>query len=57
MRLTFWGAAQTVTGSMHLLEYEGGRVLMDCGLFQGRRAEASQRNREFPIDPGEIGVT
>ena len=56
MRLTFWGAAQTVTGSMHLLEYEGGRVLMDCGLFQGRRAEASKRNREFPIDPSEVDV-
>lgn len=56
MRLTFWGAAQTVTGSMHLLEYEGGRVLMDCGLFQGRRAEASKRNREFPIDASEVDV-
>ena len=56
MRLTFWGAAQTVTGSMHLLEYEGGRVLMDCGLFQGRRAEAKRWNREFPIDPREIDV-
>jgi metallo-beta-lactamase family protein len=56
MRLTFWGAAQTVTGSMHMLEYEGGRLLMDCGLFQGRRAEANRRNREFPTDPASIDV-
>lgn len=56
MRLTFWGAAQTVTGSMHLLDFEGGRVLMDCGLFQGRRAEAAKRNRAFPADPASIDV-
>jgi metallo-beta-lactamase family protein len=54
MRLTFWGAAQTVTGSLHMLEYDGGRVIMDCGLFQGRRAEARRRNAEFPVDPGSI---
>jgi metallo-beta-lactamase family protein len=56
MRLTFWGAAQTVTGSMHLLEFEGGRLLMDCGLFQGRRAEANRLNREFPAPPSSIDV-
>ena len=56
MRLTFWGAAQTVTGSMHLLDFEGGRVLMDCGLFQGRRAEANRLNREFPAPPSSIDV-
>ena len=54
MRLTFWGAAQTVTGSMHLLEVGGRRVLMDCGLFQGRRADAERINREFPVDPSTI---
>ncbi|MDA0327478.1 MAG: MBL fold metallo-hydrolase [Gemmatimonadetes bacterium] len=56
MRLTFWGAAQTVTGSMHLLEFEGGRVLMDCGLYQGRRADAKRFNQEFPADPSSIDV-
>ncbi len=40
MKLTFWGAARTVTGSLHMLELEGGRVFLDCGLYQGRRAEA-----------------
>ncbi|MGD2046808.1 MAG: MBL fold metallo-hydrolase [Gemmatimonadota bacterium] len=54
MKLTFWGAAQTVTGSLHLLEFEGGKVFLDCGLFQGRRAEAAERNRTFPVPPSEV---
>src|SRR5947209_7788765 len=49
--VTFWGAAHTVTGSMHLVEAAGQRLLLDCGLFQGRRAEAYRRNREFPFTP------
>lgn len=56
MKLTFWGAAQTVTGSMHLLEYAGKRVLMDCGLFQGRRKLARRYNEEFPAAPASIDV-
>jgi len=54
MKLTFWGAARTVTGSLHLLEWEGGRVLMDCGLYQGRRAEAAHLNASFPVPPTKI---
>lgn len=54
MRLQFWGAVRTVTGSMHLLETAGGRVLLDCGMFQGRRAEANERNRNFPFDPASV---
>jgi metallo-beta-lactamase family protein len=54
VRLTFWGAAQTVTGSMHMLELGGRRVLLDCGLFQGRRAEADRLNREFPAEPSSV---
>ncbi|MGE0160440.1 MAG: MBL fold metallo-hydrolase RNA specificity domain-containing protein [Gemmatimonadales bacterium] len=54
MRLTFWGAAQTVTGSMHMLELGGKRLLMDCGLYQGRRADAERINREFPAHPASI---
>jgi metallo-beta-lactamase family protein len=50
----FWGAAQTVTGSLHLLEYDGGRLLLDCGLYQGRRAEANRLNRDFPVSPREV---
>ena len=51
MRIQFLGAARTVTGSMHLLEVNGTRVLLDCGLFQGRREEANERNRRLPLDP------
>jgi metallo-beta-lactamase family protein len=54
VRLVFWGAARTVTGSLHLLEYAGGRVLLDCGLNQGRRIEAARLNRDFPVPPGEV---
>src|SRR5579862_6727467 len=52
--VTFWGAARTVTGSMHFLEANGQKILLDCGLFQGRRAEARQRNSHFPFAPSEI---
>jgi metallo-beta-lactamase family protein len=50
MKLSFHGAAQTVTGSMHLVEVNGSRLLLDCGLFQGRRKEAFEKNRRFPFD-------
>jgi len=45
MKLTFHGAAKTVTGSQHLLEVNGKRILLDCGLFQGKRKEAFELNR------------
>jgi metallo-beta-lactamase family protein len=48
MRLHFLGAAQTVTGSLHVLETAHGSVVVDCGLFQGRRQEAKERNRTVP---------
>jgi len=54
MKLQFWGAAQTVTGSMHLVEANGRRILLDCGLFQGRRQEARERNEQFPFEPSSI---
>ncbi|MFH1132556.1 MAG: MBL fold metallo-hydrolase [Pseudomonadota bacterium] len=47
-RLTFLGAARTVTGSMHLLEGNGQCVLVDCGMFQGRRKESNFKNRNIP---------
>jgi metallo-beta-lactamase family protein len=49
MKVTFWGAAGEVTGSMHLVETDGKRFLLDCGLHQGRRKEAEKRNRELPV--------
>ena len=52
MKLTFWGAAGTVTGSMHLVESGDSRYLLDCGLYQGRRKDADQKNRILPF-PGD----
>ena len=54
MILQFWGAAQTVTGSMHLVEANGRRLLLDCGMAQGRRQEANRLNSELPFDPEKI---
>jgi metallo-beta-lactamase family protein len=54
VRLTFWGAAGQVTGSMHLLEAAGARILLDGGLFQGRRSEAHTLNSRLPFDARRI---
>ena len=54
MKVTFWGAAGAVTGSMHLLESGGKRYLLDCGLNQGRRKEADRKNRELPYAGSSI---
>lgn len=54
MKVEFQGAAQTVTGSKHLVHYRGKRLLLDCGLFQGRRKEAFRKNRQMPFDPAGI---
>lgn len=49
MRLRCLGAAREVTGSAHLLEIDGRRVLFDCGLFQGRRHDVDRKNRKLPL--------
>src|SRR5882762_248041 len=54
MKITFWGAARTVTGSMHHLQVNGKRYLLDCGLYQGRRKDAENRNRVLPFDARSI---
>jgi metallo-beta-lactamase family protein len=54
MKIHFHGAAQTVTGSMHLLEINGARLLLECGLFQGRRGETYTRNQNFPFQPSSV---
>lgn len=54
MDVTFWGAARTVTGSQHLIAVGGTRVLLDCGLFQGRRAESYQINQRLPFEASEV---
>lgn len=54
MKITFHGAAQEVTGSMHLIEVNGKRLLLDTGMFQGRRDETYERNLNFPFDPKTV---
>ena len=54
MKVEFWGAAQTVTGSKHLIDFQGKRLLLDCGIFQGKRKEAFRKNRELPFDATSI---
>ena len=54
MDVQFFGAARTVTGSMHVVTASGHRVLLDCGLHQGHRKEAFQLNRKIPFDPTGI---
>ncbi|MBZ0303289.1 MAG: MBL fold metallo-hydrolase [Anaerolineae bacterium] len=56
MRITFFGAARTVTGSQHLVEVNGQRILLDCGLYQGRRADARERNLNLPFDARSVNV-
>ncbi len=56
MKISFCGAAGTTTGSKHLIEVNGQRILLDCGLYQGRRHEAFERNRDFPFDPAKVNV-
>ncbi|HTI68854.1 MAG TPA: MBL fold metallo-hydrolase, partial [Candidatus Limnocylindria bacterium] len=54
MKVHFLGGARTTTGSMYLLEVNQKRILLECGLYQGRRAEAEDRNRHFTFDPRSL---
>ena len=54
MRILFNGAARTVTGSQHLVEVNGHKLLLDCGLYQGKRADTYLRNQHFAFDPKSI---
>lgn len=55
MKITFHGAAQTVTGSKHLIQLNNGtKILLDCGLFQGHGSNTDQMNRHFGFDPETI---
>lgn len=56
MKIRFYGAAQTTTGSMHLVEANGARILLDCGLYQGHRKEAFEKNRNLPVDPRTVNA-
>ncbi len=54
MKLTFNGAAGEVTGSSHIVTINGKNILLDCGLFQGKRKEAFEKNRNFLFKPEKI---
>ena len=54
LKLKFCGAARTVTGSQHLLEINGKKLLLDCGLYQGKREEAYRINKHFLFDINEL---
>ena len=54
MKITFWGAAREVTGSRHLIETDRARLLLDCGMFQGRREESLAKNRHFGFEPDRL---
>lgn len=54
MQIRFWGAAQEVTGSMHEVQVGGARILLDCGLLQGKRQLTYERNSRFPFSADDI---
>lgn len=54
MFVTFYGATREVTGSFHVLTNNGDKILLDCGMFQGKRQEAFEKNRVFPVEPGLV---
>ena len=54
MKIHFYGAARTVTGSQHLIEVNGKRLLLECGIFQGKRSEFYSRNANFAFDPKDV---
>lgn len=54
MKIHFFGAARTTTGSMYLLEVNGKKLLLECGLFQGHRQESEELNRQLPFNPRQV---
>jgi metallo-beta-lactamase family protein len=54
--IEFIGGARTVTGSQHLLHINGKKILLECGLFQGKRSETYEKNKNFKFNPEEIDV-
>ncbi len=56
MKIHFRGANKEVTGSRHLLEVNGKKILLDCGMYQGRRREEREKNQNFQFEPSEVDI-
>jgi metallo-beta-lactamase family protein len=56
LKIEFIGGARTVTGSQHLLHINDRKILLECGLFQGRRSETYEKNKNFKFNPEEVDV-
>ena len=54
MQIAFHGAARNVTGSCHLIECSGRRILLDCGLYQGMNGSAANQAEHFGFDPAAV---
>jgi metallo-beta-lactamase family protein len=54
MKIHFFGAARTTTGSMYFIEVNGKKLLLECGLFQGHRQESEQLNKIMPFDARQV---
>ncbi|MHA1768092.1 MAG: MBL fold metallo-hydrolase, partial [Promethearchaeota archaeon] len=57
VELFSFGGAEEVTGSKHFLQVANQQIMVDCGAFQGRRAEAEEKNRNWPFDAQNITST
>ena len=55
-KLKFYGAAREVTGSMHMIEKDGYKLLIDCGMIQGKRKESFERNRNLPFAASDVNA-
>lgn len=56
MEIQFHGAVRSVTGSQHLVTVNGTKILLDCGLVQGKRNDSFERNRNLPFDARDIDI-
>ena len=56
MKVKFCGATRTTTGSMFLLKVNDQKILLECGLYQGKRSESNDRNKNFPFDPKQVDL-
>ena len=56
MKVKFCGATRTTTGSKFLLKVNDQKILLECGLYQGKRSESNDRNKNFPFDPKQVDL-